>query len=178
MKIDNKIRFGDLCYYLSLEGEIIYNKLDSLPVVLEDSYPESMWDVSFRKFISAVKYAKSIKTAPEFVAKVISRNPDLIKKERATKIYPLYIHYLQSTEKILKLFMDVNSEIESSGQPLKTMEEYGLTNIIDLIADGRLEKFDYFYDKTTDFIFTEYRRKIYKQINIIENSKKRNGKNI
>jgi len=174
MKIKSNISFQTLVNILQMDIEIIGSTLDSQPLIQFKDTPLNINSITFENYTIAMKYANEIGTAAHFLSVVTGLNEDWILKQKAIRVYPIYINYIKQVKNIIALFNDVNSEVPQTGKVVKTMEEFGMSNIIDYVSNEKPELHDIFWNMTVSKIYIEYRRKTYKMLNIIANQTKTN----
>jgi len=170
MKIKANISYQTLINYLKLDAEIIGGNLDNYPVRLLKDMPTDLYQIKFETFAKSVRYADKIDNSVEFLHRLTGLDSEVIKNKKAIRIYPIYIYYLKQVQVIMTKFAEVNAELPQKGRTVRTMEEFGMSNIIDFIADGRLELHDIFYEKTVGWVFVEYMRKVHKLLNTLANN--------
>jgi hypothetical protein len=133
--------------------------------------PLSVWDITFEQFIVSMKYIDSVATVPNYLEAITTVNKYIWNKSKLKLSLPAYDLYKSETEQILQMFKDVGDEAPKAKGVVKDMQEFGLTQYIAMVADGRVRDFEYFYQKSVAFMYTEYRRKIHTNINLISESK-------
>jgi hypothetical protein len=174
MVINKKISFQKLIYYLT-SGIIVSCNLDKLPLIYEFRYRFKKYqfpklnEIPFENFIKCMKFISGIDDALLFIAAISGYTTDRLCKLPATKLYPIFAEYAKDCDKMLKMFKELNDEMPSQKKAVKTMEEFGLTNIVNFIADGNIQLHDMILDKPVMWVYVEYRRKAHSLINELAN---------
>ena len=174
MKIKRNISFERLVNYLQMDADVLFNSLDDYPIRQIGNVPTDLWQVNFMTYSKSVKYADDIAKSMEFLQRITGFNAHDIGKKKAIIIYPIYVNYLKQVKKINDMFAEVNAEVPQKGRIVKTMEEFGMSNIVHYLANERPELHDYYYKQTVGWIYIEYRRKTHNLLNTLANQN--NGK--
>jgi hypothetical protein len=133
--------------------------------------PLSVWDITFEQFVVSMKYIDSVATIPNYLQSITRVNKYIWNKSKLKLSLPAYDLYKSETEQILQMFKDVEDEAPKAKGVVKDMQEFGLTQMVSMIADGRVSDYPYVYKMTVADIYTEYRRKVWQSINLISESK-------
>lgn len=174
MVINGKISFQKLIYYLT-SGIVVSCNLDKLPLIYEFHHRfkkyrfPKLTEIEFSKFIKCMKFIDGVDDALLFVSAISDYNATAISKLPASKIYPIFAEYAKDADKILKMFKELNDDMPAQKKAVKTMEEFGLTNIVNFIADGKIELHEMILEKPVMWVYVEYRRKAHSLINELAN---------
>lgn len=126
------------------------------------NFPKLINDISFEQFIQADKYKNNPSKASYFIGAITNYKATQLQKLPASKTLGAYNLYTKQFNDIYKMFQDQDDLISSSGKVKYDMIEFGLTNIISLLAGDNLKTYADLMTKSVSFIFVEYRRKIKK----------------
>jgi hypothetical protein len=158
-----------------MDVDIIGSTLDSQPLYLFKDTPDAINDISFYDYSIAIKYISEIGHASKFLSVVTGLDEDWILKQKAVRVYPIYINYIKQCKQIIDMFNAVNDEVpQGKGKTPKTMVEFGMLNVVDYITNEKPELHSEFWDKPVIKIYILYRMKTYKMINTIANQPKQN----
>lgn len=172
MKVRQNITFDKLIRLLKY-STIVRSNIDRLPVVHRFrhwlklySWPVGIADMPFEVFIKAVKYSSNENTSLLFLSAISGYDANKISSMPGCYIYPLWHSYAAEVHKWLKMFEDVNNDLPAAKKIVKTMEEFGLMNIVFFIADN-MDDNDKILKKSLSWVYINYRHKAHKLINQI-----------
>ena len=150
------------------------SKLADYPLkftILLKKRPVSVWDITFESFIKVVNYKDSVYNLIELLHMITNVNKNYLTWAKIKLTLPLFYHYKNEIEKICEMFASVSKEAPPSKVIVKDMQEFGLTSYVDYLADGRIIDHAVILQMPVHQIYAEYRRKVWKLINEIENMK-------
>lgn len=181
MMVRNKISFQELLGLLQI-AKVVRSNLDSLPCrfrfINRFRYyrlPTQIQNLPFEQFIKIVKYSDNERTALLFVSAVTGITPERLGKLPARIMYPIWTNYLQQVERLLKSFKDVNDEMPTAKRVSKTMEEFGLLNIVFFISGEDTGSYSKILEQPVSWVYVHYRHRAFNYINQIAQAK--NDKN-
>jgi hypothetical protein len=177
MKVDPKINFENLVGLLQV-ATVKRSNLDSLPCrfvfwhrLRRYSFPVKLENMQFEQFIRVVKYADNEAAAVLFLSAISELSTERISKLPARRLYPLWLNYLKQVETLLTAFKQVNDDMPAGRGAVKTMEEFGLLNIVFFISGEDTGSYSKILEQSVSWVYVHYRHRAHAFINQVTQTK-------
>ena len=165
LKLTENTRFYK---YLQLKMIAEFNEqpIVDMPIRLKfrrKNLPASIWDIKFSQFIQALNCLDSI---PEYLQQITNVNKNNWNRSKIKVVLPLYSFYRDDMLKILNVFKQATDQAPKAPVTVKDMQEFGLTTIVDMVADSKLIDYGKIYNMSVAEVQNKYRMMIWNSMNL------------